>query len=196
MKKAAVDVENHSMSKEVVCQSCGARHLVPAVQCAQCNSILPFYTLNFFALFNVIPTLNPNFAEIDTVYFNFQKLLHPDKLRNATDAELDWADEHISQINAAYKALKNKLDCAKAAYLYAQDIHLPMSAFTPELVPQPNMAFLQQMMELSAQNDADANKKLYDSVLQELDTATQKLDGAEILSAISKFTYLNRLSQL
>lgn len=196
MKKVDVGVESLSMSKSVECYFCNEKQATPAIQCVSCNKILPFYDLNPFALFGVQPTLQPNFKQIDAVYFNFQRVLHPDKLRNASEQELIWADEHISQINSAYKALKNKLECAKAAYLYTQNIYLPMVSFKPELVPQPDMSFLQLIMELSTKNDEAANKELHNNVLHELDAAIQALDADKILHAISKFTYLNRLSQL
>lgn len=196
MKRVVVGVENHFMFNEVVCSFCNTTHQPPVVQCTNCGKILPFYTLNPYALFQITPTLHVSSDVLDSAYYQFQRVLHPDKVRNASDQELQWADAHVSQINEAYKTLKTTLGCAKAAYLYTQNLSYPVSAFDPNWIPQPDINFLTLMMELNGNKGGAEVDQLYSQVEQELEQAIESLTESKILPAIAKFTYLARLTEV
>lgn len=158
--------------------------------------IQPFYTINPFIIFQMTPTLNIDKDLLDQHYFAFQRMLHPDKLRHISDELQQRAEQHIGQINQAYKALQNVLQIAKATVLYIQDPSKGIESFNDHDIPMLDVEFLNTIMTLqnqSSQKDAD---ELYYKVIAELDVAIQELNLQTLLNAIARLTYIERLRNL
>jgi hypothetical protein len=195
MKKGGVDVESPSMFK-VICAQCTHTSKASELLCVMCGKILPFYTMNPFVIFKCTPSLSIDRAILDQYYFSLQRNLHPDKLRNISDIEQLWAEQHISQVNQAYKALQDQLLIAKASVLYIKDPSLTLENFDEEDIPTPPMGFLQKIMALQTNVSAEESDQLYREVIFNLDKAIGTLDSSKILTAIAKLTYVQRLRNL
>lgn len=195
MKKDGVDAENPSMFK-VACAQCTHTSKAPDLVCLMCGRVLPFYTMNPFVIFKCIPSLGVDRAILDQYYFDSQRNLHPDKLRNVSELEQLWAEQHISQINQAYKALQDQLLIAKAAVLYIKDPSLTLEKFNEYDIPIPPMGFLQKIMALQTNASHEESDQLYQEVIFNLDKAICELDLNKILTTIAKLTYVQRLRNL
>jgi hypothetical protein len=194
MKKDAVGAGNLFMF-DVSCTHCNASNTAPDSVCASCGHVIPFYTMNPFVVFRIAPTLQVDPGYRDQTYFTLQRLLHPDKLANATVTEATWAEQHISQVNQSYKVLKQPILAAKAAVLYAEDPRLPLDQFDNARIPMPSMDFLQHMMMLQAE-PSPIIETLYNEIIQELLGAVSNLEVETILNAIARLTYVERLRNL
>jgi hypothetical protein len=195
MKKEDVDAENHSMF-EAGCSQCNEKNIAPSILCIQCEHILPFYFMNPFVIFQLTPKLNPDYKTIDPIYFSLQKKLHPDRVRDVSDAEHTWAEQHISQINQAYKALKEPILIAKAAALYIQDPRLSLDSFNDQNITPIDINFLQKIMQLQAVPITSEINGLYNAVMLNLDTGIKEMNLEKVLFAIGKLTYIERLRKL
>lgn len=195
MKKADVDVGNRFMFN-VGCIHCHHTNMAPSIKCEKCGHILPFYTMNPFVIFNTLPALKLNLDQVDDMYFGFQRQLHPDKLGDVIDEEREWADQHISQINQSYKALKKPILIAKAVILYCKDPSLPLDKFKDSELPTPGAEFLKTVMALQMDASAETVQQMYADILDRLNVAIAELNEPAILNAASELTYIERLRTL
>lgn len=195
MKKVDAGVENLFMFN-VTCAKCNQISKAPDLFCSACGGILPFYTMNPFMVFRLTPCLNMDRKVLDQYYFDIQRKLHPDKLRNVSELEKLWAEQHIAQINQAYKILQDHLLAAKASVLYIQNPLLGLEKFNEHDVPTPPMGFLQKIMALQINNSSEESDQLYQEVMFNLNSGINDLDKNEILTAIAKLTYVQRLRNL
>lgn len=178
---------------KVSCPNCHHENRPPQVVCEACAKILPFYTMNPFVVFQLTPSEPIDMPSLDTKYFNLQRLIHPDRVQTAENKEWEWVNQHIGQINHAYKALKHTLPRAKAAYLYIKDPSLSIEAFDNADLPMPEISFLQQIIQLQACPSSNDIKALENSVLKDLVQSIMVLNSADIVQGIAKLTYVERL---
>jgi hypothetical protein len=194
MKRGVVDVENRFMSKEV-CQQCVPPNTFYKVVCEH-GRIFPFYAMNPYVIFNQQPSLYPDRSSLDQAYFAFQRLLHPDKIRYVSNKEKEWAEQHVGQINHAYKSLQSTLLIAKAAAMYIQNPLIGLESFNEHDIPMLDSEFLNKIMVLqmnAVPNDID---ELFISIISGLDNAIKQLNLIDILNAIARLTYVERLRKL
>ncbi len=194
MKKAVVGVENRFMSDER-CTHCFIQSDTYTVVCAN-GHIQPFYTINPFIIFQLTPTLNIDKVKLDQQYFAFQRMLHPDKLRQVSNELQQWAEQHIGQINHAYKALQDVVQIAKATALYIQDPTLSLEKFNDQHIPMLDVDFLTTIMALQTKGTAEDIDKMYCQITAELDVSVHELDLQRVLNAIARLTYVERLRKL
>lgn len=194
MKKADVVVESHSMS-DTTCTHCFIQTDTYTVMCAS-GHVQPFYTINPFIIFQLTPTLNIDRSALDQQYFAFQRMLHPDRLRHLSDELQLWAEQHISQINHAYKALQDIVQMAKAAALYIQDPTLSLEKFNDQDIPMLDVEFLNTIMILQTKGSQVDIDELYHQIISDLEIAVQELNLQKILHAIARLTYVERLRKL
>ena len=170
-------------------------HTVYKVICEH-GRVFPFYTMNPYLIFNQHPSLNIDHASLDQAYFALQRLLHPDKIRNVSGQEKEWAEQHIGQINKAYKALQSTLLIAKSAAMYIQDPLKELESFNDRDIPVLDSYFLNKILVLqmnAVPNDID---ELFNKIISDLDNAIKQLSLKDILHAIARLTYVERLRNL
>lgn len=169
---------------------------VPSVVCDTCGCILTFYSMNPFIVFTIIPKLHIGSDDLDKTYFTFQRQLHPDKLIGVSDKEKISAEQHISQINVAYKALKQPILIGKAAALYIKDPFLSLEKFDDKELPMPDKEFLQAVMLWQSTGTTEEINSFYNKLLSKLDIAIAELQRDNILKVIGELTYIERLRSL
>ena len=68
---------------------------------------------NHFALFGLAPAYALNLEHLDRAYREIQSNVHPDRFANAGDAERRASMQMTTQVNEAYRTLKNPVQRAK-----------------------------------------------------------------------------------
>ncbi len=120
--------------------------------------------MNYFELFDIPVTLRVSSEGLADKYFALQKLYHPDRFAQASEAEQAQALERSSQVNKAFGVLKNPDETIK--YLLLQK-GLLQEEEKYELSP----AFLMEMMELNEQlmesgGDVTLTPNIYAAIAQ------------------------------
>lgn len=123
--------------------------------------------MNYFQLFDITPTLNPDQAAVKRKFYELSRKFHPDNFA-ATDAEgTVEAMKMTATINEAYKTLKNQ----DATMAYVLKWHGQLEEEEKYTLPP---AFLMEMMELNEavsdhEDDPanDSNRKAAENALAE-----------------------------
>jgi molecular chaperone HscB len=95
------------------CWSCG--DMRAAHFCEACGRLQPAGPTDYFSFFGLPRTLNLDAAALEQEFYRLSRKLHPDLYVIATDQERDWSLEKSSQLNAAYRTLKDPI--ARTEYL-------------------------------------------------------------------------------
>ncbi len=97
---------------------------------------------NYFALFELPVQFDVNADQIETRYRTLQRVLHPDKFAQGSDAEKRWSMQAASFVNEGYQTLSKPLK--RASYL------LSLNGISVDEETDTNMSpmFLMEQMEL------------------------------------------------
>lgn len=180
---------------DIICVQCIQQKSPYTVVCEK-GHVCPFYRMNPFVIFQMTPTLKIDRTLLDQRYFDFQRMLHPDKLRHASVQIQQWAEQHIGQINQAYKALQNTLLIAKATALYLQDPTLDLEQFNDQDIPMLDSDFLSNIVRLQMHGTPEDIAQLYQQIIVDLDTSISALSLPGVLNSIARLTYVERLRKL
>lgn len=89
------------------CWSCGdmrAEHF-----CGECGHVQPAMPTDFFSFFGLPRVLALDEARLEGEYYALSRKLHPDVYSRATAREQAWSLEKTSQLNDAYRTLKDPI---------------------------------------------------------------------------------------
>lgn len=93
--------------------SCWACH-APLAQnehfCAACGKVQPAASTDFFSFFGLPRKLNLDVAALEREFYRLSRKLHPDVYARASRQEQQWSLEKSSQLNDAYRALKDPIE--------------------------------------------------------------------------------------
>jgi molecular chaperone HscB len=95
------------------CWSCGqaaSQHF-----CDSCGKIQPASPVDYFSCFGLPRKLNVDMGALEREFYRLSRKLHPDVFARASTSEQEWSTEKTSQLNDAYRALKDPI--ARTAYL-------------------------------------------------------------------------------
>jgi molecular chaperone HscB len=95
------------------CWSCGqatTQHF-----CEACGKIQPARSVDYFSALGLPRKLHIDTAAMEREFYRLSRKLHPDLFARATAREQEWSTEKTSQINDAYRTLKEPI--ARTAYL-------------------------------------------------------------------------------
>ncbi len=98
--------------------SCWACHAALAQNehfCAACGKVQPAAGTDFFSFFGLPRKLNLDVAALEREFYRLSRKLHPDVYARASAQEQHWSLEKSSQLNDAYRALKDPIE--RTAYL-------------------------------------------------------------------------------
>ncbi len=95
------------------CWSCG--DMVAAHFCNACGKVQPPVPADYFAFFGLPRRLNIDTAALESEMYALSRRLHPDLYAQATDEEQTWSLEQTSQLNDAYRTLRDPI--ARTQYL-------------------------------------------------------------------------------
>ncbi len=89
------------------CWSCGdmrAEHF-----CAECGHVQPAEPTDYFSFFGLPRRLELDEAALEREFYALSRKLHPDVYLRASAREQEWSLEKTSQLNDAYRTLKDPI---------------------------------------------------------------------------------------
>lgn len=89
------------------CWSCGtmrAEHF-----CSACGKVQPPVPVDYFTFFGFPRKLNVDVALLEREFYQLSRKLHPDLFSRADAREQEWSLEQSSQLNDAYRTLKDPI---------------------------------------------------------------------------------------
>jgi molecular chaperone HscB len=89
------------------CWSCGtmrAEHF-----CSACGKVQPPVPVDYFTFFALPRKLNVDVALLEREFYQLSRKLHPDVYSSADSREQEWSLEQSSQLNDAYRTLKDPI---------------------------------------------------------------------------------------
>ena len=92
-----------------LCWACGEPLALSAHFCASCGKVQPARPLDHFAFFSLPRKLNLDIAALEKEFYRLSRKLHPDLYARATAQEQEWSLQKSSQLNDAYRALKDPI---------------------------------------------------------------------------------------
>ncbi|HWZ42198.1 MAG TPA: Fe-S protein assembly co-chaperone HscB [Candidatus Saccharimonadales bacterium] len=96
-----------AIQMEARCWSCG--HAVGGHFCGGCGKIQPAGADDYFEFFGLPRKLNIDTAALEREFYRLSRKLHPDVFAIAGAREQQWSTEKTSQLNDAYRALKDPI---------------------------------------------------------------------------------------
>jgi len=89
------------------CWSCGvmrAEHF-----CSACGKVQPPVPVDYFTFFGLPRKLNVDVPNLEREFYQLSRKLHPDLYSRADTREQEWSLEQSSQLNDAYRTLKDPI---------------------------------------------------------------------------------------
>src|SRR5579863_10282151 len=109
------------LAAEQNCWSCG--DMRAAQFCQSCGRVQPPKPVDYFTFFGLPKKLNIDTAALEREFYELSRRLHPDLCANGEPREQEWSLEQSSQLNDAYRTLKDPIK--RTQYLLQlQGIHL------------------------------------------------------------------------
>jgi len=89
------------------CWSCGTMRA--AHFCSACGKVQPPVPVDYFTFFGLPRKLNIDVAALEKEFYALSRKLHPDVYSTAEIREREWSLEQSSQLNDAYRTLKDPI---------------------------------------------------------------------------------------
>jgi len=89
------------------CWSCGTMRAVHF--CSACGKVQPPVPVDYFTFFGLPRKLNLDIALVEQEFYGLSRKLHPDLAARADKREQEWSLEQSSQLNDAYRTLKDPI---------------------------------------------------------------------------------------
>ncbi len=89
------------------CWSCG--DMRAAHFCQACGKLQPAGPTDYFSFFDLPRKLNIDVGALEQEFYRLSRKLHPDLYVCASQQERDWSLEKSSQLNAAYRTLRDPI---------------------------------------------------------------------------------------
>jgi len=169
--------------------------------CATCGAVQPPGQADHFARLGLEATFTVEQRDLDRVYFDLQRQLHPDRFATRSPREKSLSQQQATALNEAYETLREPL--SRADYL----VHLKGMGVLPEgcnlvndqMLLMESMELREALAEAEAPMDVDAittraNDDIKDCIAQ-LATlfADDDIEGACRLT--TRLKYLKKLAE-
>lgn len=164
---SAVSVDANGNATTAQCWSCG--DMRAAHFCNSCGHVQPPRPVDYFSFFGLLAKLNIDSAQLEREFYKLSRKLHPDLSARHDAREQEWSLEQTSQLNDAYRTLKDPV--SRTEYLLKlEGVHLEEqsksatdaareSGATKKQVVPPEL--LEEVFELNMQlEEARMNKKM------------------------------------
>ncbi len=89
------------------CWSCG--DMRAAHFCKSCGKVQAPQPVDYFAFFGLAKKLNIDLAQLEKDFYELSRKLHPDVSATRDEREREWSLEQSSQLNDAYRTLKDPI---------------------------------------------------------------------------------------
>ena len=106
-EKSGVIIDATARPATNTCYSCGAMRA--AHYCQECGKVQPPAPVDYFTFFALPQKLNLDTALLERDFYALSRKLHPDINAKANRQEQDWSLEKTSQLNDAYRTLKDPI---------------------------------------------------------------------------------------
>src|SRR5437588_3204958 len=170
----------------VACWCC--HQPVSAHVCSSCGKIQAAQPTDYFSFFSLPRKLNIDLPKLEREFYRLSRKLHPDIFARASADEQEWSTEKTSQLNDAYRTLKDPI--ARTEYLLelegvkleeqsrnATDAARQTGAEKKQVVP-PDL--LEEVFELNMQlEEMRMNKQVGEddpNITRDLQTAKEKFE--------------------
>jgi molecular chaperone HscB len=100
---------------EAECWSCSAALALSEHFCSTCGKVQPVRPVTHFEFFGLRKKLNIDEGRLQKDFYALNRKLHPDVYARATANEQEWSLQKTSQLNDAYRTLKDPI--ARTQYL-------------------------------------------------------------------------------
>ncbi|PYP85189.1 MAG: Fe-S protein assembly co-chaperone HscB [Candidatus Angelobacter sp. Gp1-AA117] len=97
----------------MLCWSC--RQPASGHFCPSCGKIQPAQATDYFSFFSLPRKLNIDLPSLEREFYRLSRKLHPDLFARGSAQEQEWSTEKTSQLNDAYRTLKDPI--ARTGYL-------------------------------------------------------------------------------
>jgi molecular chaperone HscB len=168
------------------CWSCGTMRA--AHFCSACGKVQPPVPVDYFTFFGLPRKLNIDTAQLEREFYDLSRKLHPDLYAQSKEQEREWSLEQSSQLNDAYRTLKDPIK--RTQYLLRlEGVELDEQSKTAtekaratgevkkQVVPP---SLLEEVFELNLQlEELRANKKMGEddpSLVKELEAQKAELE--------------------
>lgn len=169
-ESAPLQLEANGSSLLAKCWSCG--DMRAAHFCNACGHLQPPAPTDYFSFFGLQRKLNVDSGKLETEFYALSRKLHPDRYSLAQLNEKEWSLEKTSQLNDAYRTLRDPI--SRTAYLLKlEGIHFEeQSKAATEAARTSGEAkkqaippdLLEEVFELNMQlEEARINKKMGES---------------------------------
>jgi molecular chaperone HscB len=91
------------------CWSCSSAVRTNAHFCENCGKVQPPASIDYFSFFGLPRKLNIDVPALEREFYQLSRKLHPDVFARASGQEQQWSLEKSSQLNDAYRTLKDPL---------------------------------------------------------------------------------------
>ena len=108
---AALSIVSDKSTHE--CWSCGSMRA--AHFCQSCGTVQPATPVDYFQFFGLGRKLHVDVADLEREFYALSRKLHPDLHASDADEQQKWSLEKSSQLNDAYRTLKDPI--ARTEYL-------------------------------------------------------------------------------
>ncbi|XP_071526352.1 co-chaperone protein HscB homolog isoform X1 [Panulirus ornatus] len=181
-----------------MCWSCETKLLSYTPFCDTCKILQPLnHHLNYFELLGIEKAFNLDTKSLTRTFRKLQSRFHPDKFSLRTEKEQQYALEHSSAVNKAYRCILHPVE--RALYLLelaGQPLHEGQLDMDP--------AFLMEIMEVNEElaeaNDKDTvkaigqrNQEILNGLLREADAAFSANDIETARNVVAKIKYYNNI---
>lgn len=115
MKLDTEDISAKVIEGETECWSCSSPLAVSEHFCSTCGKVQPVRPMTHFEFFGLRKKLNIDEGRLQKDFYALSRKLHPDVYARASGNEQDWSLQKTSQLNDAYRTLKDPV--ARTQYL-------------------------------------------------------------------------------
>ena len=105
--KSGVLVSTPSKPATTQCWSCGTMRA--AHYCQECGKVQPPVPVDYFAFFGLPCKLDLDTKQLERDFYALSRKLHPDINARSDSKEQEWSLEKTSQLNDAYRTLKDPI---------------------------------------------------------------------------------------
>src|SRR5437763_16958944 len=109
------DPQVNVIEGEAECWSCSQPLAVSEHFCSRCGKVQPTRPKTHFEFFGLRKKLNVDAGKLERDFYALSRKLHPDVYARASGNEQDWSLQKTSQLNDAYRTLKDPV--ARTQYL-------------------------------------------------------------------------------
>ena len=157
--------------------------------------------LNHFELFGLAPAFALDVARLEAAYRDIQSKVHPDRYAHAGDAERRASMQMTTQVNEAYRTLKNPV--LRAKYLLEMnsvDVGFETNTAMPRDFLMQQMELREKLEEAKQASDLDLISRDLAGAKREIETQIrEKLDGKQDFAAatdlVRKLMFLERFGE-